>query len=71
MSPSQEPAPGPFLVASAHAGDFVWRAGGAMALAAARGVQLQRNAAPSLGLANSTMADAYMRLYPEVTGMLT
>ncbi len=28
---------GPVLVISAHAGDFVWRAGGAMALAAARG----------------------------------
>jgi len=28
---------GPVLVVSAHAGDFVWRAAGAMALAAARG----------------------------------
>ena len=28
---------GPVLVVSAHAGDFVWRAGGAMALAASRG----------------------------------
>ena len=30
-------ATGPVLVISAHAGDFVWRAGGAMALAASRG----------------------------------
>lgn len=28
---------GPLLVVSAHAGDFVWRASGAIALAAARG----------------------------------
>ena len=28
---------GPMLVISAHAGDFVWRAGGAIALAAERG----------------------------------
>src|SRR5258708_22708164 len=28
---------GPVLVVSAHAGDFVWRAGGAIALAASRG----------------------------------
>src|ERR1700688_247192 len=28
---------GPMLVVSAHAGDFVWRAGGAMALASSRG----------------------------------
>ena len=39
-------------------------------LAKRRGVQLQRNAGPNLGLAHSTMAEAYMRLYPEVTGML-
>jgi 4-oxalomesaconate hydratase len=39
-------------------------------LARRRGVQLQRNAGPNLGLAHSTMAEAYMRLYPEVTGML-
>ncbi len=37
MSASDEAGPGPVLVISAHAGDFVWRAGGAMALAAARG----------------------------------
>jgi 4-oxalomesaconate hydratase len=40
-------------------------------LAKRRGVQLRRNAGPNLGLAHSTMAEAYMRLYPEVTGMLT
>lgn len=39
-------------------------------LARRRGVQLRRNAGPNLGLAHSTMAEAYMRLYPEVTGML-
>jgi 4-oxalomesaconate hydratase len=39
-------------------------------LARRRGVQLQRNAGPNLGLAHSTMAEAYMRLYPQVTGML-
>jgi 4-oxalomesaconate hydratase len=39
-------------------------------LAKRRGVQLQRNAGPNLGLPHSTMAEAYMRLYPEVTGML-
>jgi 4-oxalomesaconate hydratase len=40
-------------------------------LAKRRGVQLRRNAGPNLGLAHSTMAEAYMRLYPQVTGMLT
>ncbi len=39
-------------------------------LAKRRGVQLKRNAGPNLGLAHSTMAEAYMRVYPEVTGML-
>ena len=39
-------------------------------LARRRGVQLRRNAGPNLGLAHSTMAEAYMRLYPEVTEML-
>ena len=34
MSASAEEVTGPLLVISAHAGDFVWRAGGAMALAA-------------------------------------
>jgi 4-oxalomesaconate hydratase len=40
MSASDVAADGPLLVVSAHAGDFVWRAGGAMALAAARGAQV-------------------------------
>jgi 4-oxalomesaconate hydratase len=40
-------------------------------LARRRGVQLQRNAGPNLGLKHSTMAEAYMRLYPQVTGMLS
>src|ERR1700722_20945659 len=37
MSASEDAPAGPVLVISAHAGDFVWRAGGAIALAAARG----------------------------------
>jgi 4-oxalomesaconate hydratase len=119
---------GSLLVVSALAGDFVWRAGGAIALAAERGdhppvfffephqpeqcdfrpdvlldisavfdrkrkameclpaqqhmwdyytdlakrrgVQLERNAGPNLGLPHSTMAEAFVRLYPQVTGVL-
>ena len=37
MSASEDAPPGPVLVISAHAGDFVWRAAGAIALATARG----------------------------------
>lgn len=39
-------------------------------LARRRGVQLRRNAGPNLGLPNNTMAEAYMRMYPQVTGVL-
>ncbi|BBC38417.1 N-acetylglucosaminylphosphatidylinositol deacetylase [Streptomyces graminofaciens] len=39
-------------------------------LAVRRGVQLKRNAGPNLGLAHKTMAEAYMRPYPQVTGVL-
>ncbi|HUA43001.1 MAG TPA: PIG-L deacetylase family protein [Streptosporangiaceae bacterium] len=39
-------------------------------LARRRGTQLQRNAGPNLGLAHATMAEAYMRLYPQVTRVL-
>jgi len=39
-------------------------------LARRRGVQLRRNAGPNLGLAHDTMAEAYMRVYPQVTGAL-
>jgi 4-oxalomesaconate hydratase len=39
-------------------------------LARRRGVQLRRNAGPNLGLPHDTMAEAYMRLYPQVTGVL-
>jgi 4-oxalomesaconate hydratase len=39
-------------------------------LARRRGVQLRRNAGPNLGMAHSTMAEAYMRLYPQVTKVL-
>jgi 4-oxalomesaconate hydratase len=40
-------------------------------LARRRGVQLERNAGPNLGLTHATMAEAYMRVYPQVTRMLT
>ncbi len=39
-------------------------------LARRRGVQLKRNAGPNLGLTSSTMGEAYMRVYPQVTGEL-
>jgi 4-oxalomesaconate hydratase len=39
-------------------------------LAKRRGVQLRRNAGPNLGLAHSTMAEAYMRVYPQTTKVL-
>jgi 4-oxalomesaconate hydratase len=40
-------------------------------LAKRRGVQLKRNAGPNLGLPHATMAEAYMRLYPQVTDVLS
>ncbi|MEU5880529.1 PIG-L deacetylase family protein [Spirillospora sp. NPDC047279] len=40
-------------------------------LARRRGVQLKRNAGPNLGLAHATMAEAYVRLYPQTTGVLS
>ncbi|MEV0995906.1 PIG-L deacetylase family protein [Nonomuraea sp. NPDC050202] len=40
-------------------------------LAKRRGVQLRRNAGPNLGLAHDTMGEAYMRLYPQVTDVLS
>lgn len=39
-------------------------------LARRRGVQLRRNAGPNLGLRHDTMAEAYMRVYPQVTEIL-
>jgi len=39
-------------------------------LAKRRGVQLRRNAGPNLGLKHNTMAEAYMRVYPQVTEIL-
>ena len=36
-------------------------------LAKRRGVQLKRNAGPNLGLPHETRAEAFMRLYPQVT----
>ena len=44
----------PLLVVTAHPGDFVWRAAGAIAL----------------GLASETWAEAYQRAYPHVTTTL-
>ncbi|MFD7203161.1 PIG-L deacetylase family protein [Streptomyces sp. NPDC059893] len=35
-------------------------------LAVRRGVQLRRNAGPNLGLAHRTLAEAYMRPYPQI-----
>ncbi|WP_416974760.1 PIG-L deacetylase family protein [Streptomyces sp. 4F14] len=35
-------------------------------LAVRRGVQLRRNAGPNLGLAHDTMAEAYMRPFPQI-----
>ncbi|MFC5212692.1 PIG-L deacetylase family protein [Streptomyces coerulescens] len=35
-------------------------------LAVRRGVQLKRNAGPNLGLAHKTLAEAYMRPYPQI-----
>ncbi|MEV0823012.1 PIG-L deacetylase family protein [Nonomuraea rubra] len=40
-------------------------------LARRRGVQLKRNAGPNLGLAHDTVGEAYMRLYPQVTDVLS
>ena len=40
-------------------------------LAKRRGVQVKRNAGPNLGLPHNTMGEAYMRLYPQVTGQLS
>jgi 4-oxalomesaconate hydratase len=39
-------------------------------LARRRGVQLRRNAGPNLGLKHDTMAEAFMRVYPQVTEIL-
>jgi len=39
-------------------------------LAKRRGTQLQRNAGPNLGLPHSTLGEAYMRVFPQVTGTL-
>jgi 4-oxalomesaconate hydratase len=40
-------------------------------LARRRGTQLKRNAGPNLGLEHSTMGEAYMRLFPQVTDRLS
>ena len=39
-------------------------------LAKRRGVQLERNAGPNLGLPKSCRAEAFVRLYPQTTGVL-
>jgi 4-oxalomesaconate hydratase len=40
-------------------------------LARRRGVQFERNAGRNLGLLKGTMAEAYMRLYPQTTRTLS
>jgi 4-oxalomesaconate hydratase len=40
-------------------------------LAKRRGTQLRRNAGPNLGLPQSTLAEAYMRVFPQVTDRLS
>ena len=52
------------LVAQQHMWDYYTD------LASRRGVQLRRNAGPNLGLPHDTMAEAYMRVYPQVTDVL-
>src|SRR5215470_17270289 len=52
------------LVAQQHMWDYYTD------LARRRGVQLRRNAGPNLGVAHDTMAEAFMRVYPQVTGVL-
>jgi 4-oxalomesaconate hydratase len=52
------------LVAQQHMWDYYTD------LATRRGVQLRRNAGPNLGLPHNTMAEAYMRVYPQVTDVL-
>jgi 4-oxalomesaconate hydratase len=52
------------LIAQQHMWDYYTE------LAKRRGTQLQRNAGPNLGLVHATMAEAYMRLYPQVTRIL-
>ncbi|NYE21109.1 PIG-L deacetylase family protein [Microbacterium immunditiarum] len=39
-------------------------------LAIRRGVQVKRNAGPNLGLPHDTMGEAYVRYFPQVTGVL-
>ncbi|RBP65619.1 4-oxalomesaconate hydratase [Brevibacterium sanguinis] len=39
-------------------------------LAIRRGVQVRRNAGPNLGLPHRTLGEAYMRHFPQVTGVL-
>jgi 4-oxalomesaconate hydratase len=52
------------LVAQQHMWDYYTD------LARRRGVQLRRNAGANLGLPHDTMAEAYMRVYPQVTDVL-
>jgi 4-oxalomesaconate hydratase len=40
-------------------------------LAKRRGTQLKRNAGPNLGLPQSTLGEAYMRVFPQVTDRLS
>jgi 4-oxalomesaconate hydratase len=40
-------------------------------LAKRRGTQLKRNAGPNLGLPQSALGEAYMRVFPQVTDRLS
>jgi 4-oxalomesaconate hydratase len=53
-----------FLPAQQHMWDYYTD------LAARRGAQLARNAGPNLGLPSAVRAEAFMRLYPQVTDVL-
>ncbi|HEV2199194.1 MAG TPA: hypothetical protein VGR73_05200 [Bryobacteraceae bacterium] len=53
------------LVFSAHAADFVWRAGGA--IGKRRGTQAVRNHGPK----EIKYAEAFQRVYPQVTNELS
>jgi hypothetical protein len=53
------------LVISAHAADFVWRAGQTPVFEA------KRKAMECMGAPQSTLGEAYMRVFPQVTDRLS
>jgi hypothetical protein len=84
MSVVPAEAAAPLLVVTAHPGDAVRRAGGAIApttaarhlgdhytdLCRRRAVQAKRDGGPDLGLPSETWAGASMRAFPHVTTTL-